>query len=104
VEFIDRQGKVWAVLERQSGGGDPTAAEGWTPEKRPRGWGAAAAWSRADGALALRGPDGTGWRILPREGADPGKCRRLTGHLVLLAGGKGKAGGAAEPVPRRDGP
>ena len=105
LEFIDRQTKVWAVLERRRGAEpDPVPSEGWTPEKHPRAWGAAAAWSRADGALALRGQDGTQWRLLPKEGADPGKLRRLRSQLQLLAGGKGKAGAAAEPAPRRGGP
>ncbi len=105
LEFIDRQGKAWAVLERRTGAEpDPSPAEGWMAEKRPRGWGAAAAWTRPDGALALRGADGTQWRLTPKEGSDPGKIRRLTGHLVLLAGGRGKGGGAAEPAPRRDSP
>jgi len=102
VEFIDHQTKVWAVLERRTAAEpDPSPAEGWTPEKRPRGWGAAAAWSRADGGLILRGLDGTLWRLLPKEGADPGKLRRLRSQLVLLGGGKGKGGAAAEPAPRR---
>jgi hypothetical protein len=104
LEFVDRQGAVWAVLERSAGAADPSPAEGWIPEKRPRAWGAAAAWSRRDGALALRGSDGTQWRVIPKEGADAGKCRRLTGRLVLLAAARGKGGAAAEPAPRRDGP
>lgn len=102
VEFIDLEGKVWGVLERRPGGEpDPTPAEGWTPEKRPRAWGAASAWTRADGGLVLRGEDGTLWRLLPREGADTGKWKRLAGRLVLLAGGRPKAWAATEAVPRR---
>jgi hypothetical protein len=93
LEFIDRKLEVWAVLERRpSGEPDPAEADGWRPEKRPRSWGAAAAWSRPDGALALRAPDGTQWRLLPQGEPDPGKWRRLSGQLALLATG---------PSPRR---
>jgi hypothetical protein len=105
LEFVDRQGKAWAVLERRDPTEpDPAASDGWVPEKRPRSWGARTAWTRADGALALRGEDGTLWRLVPAEGTDPGKWRRLASHLALLSGGKGKGTAAAEPAPRRDGP
>ena len=102
IEFIDRQLKVWAVLERRPPGEpDPAPGDGWLPEKRPRSWGAVAAWSRQDGGLVLRGADGTQWRLLPKADPDAGKWQRLSGHLALLSGGRGKEGAATEPSPRR---
>jgi hypothetical protein len=97
IQFLDARGKVGAVLDRWAPGEpDPAEAEGWTPVRRPGGWGAAAAWTRADGALALRAGDGTLWRLTPADGVDPGKWQRLSGRFALL-----RQEAATEPAPRR---
>lgn len=101
IEFVDAKGKVWGALQRQAPGeADPGEAEGWTPARRPAAWGAVAAWTRADGAVALRGSDGTLWRLTPVTGADAGKWGRLSNRFALLAPPR-RQGAATGAAPRR---